>query len=115
MKGVGRNPKGDGKKKGGLKVHMLTDIHSDTPRFVKINDAKMNDKNFLQYLNPSKGSMIVFDRAYSHYLQFAKWTETGVNFVCRLKDKNSLFATGILQRRTGQKIQVYHKQLGNIR
>ena len=30
MKGVGRNPKGDGKKKGGLKVHMLTDVHSET-------------------------------------------------------------------------------------
>ena len=39
MKGVGRNPKGDGKKKGGLKV-----------------------------------------------LQFARWTESGVNFVCRLKN-----------------------------
>jgi hypothetical protein len=26
MKGVGRNPKGDGKKKGGLKVHLLTDV-----------------------------------------------------------------------------------------
>ena len=25
LKGVGRNPKNDGKKKGGLKVHMLTD------------------------------------------------------------------------------------------
>jgi hypothetical protein len=29
LKGVGRNPKGDGKKKGGLKVHMLIDaVHS---------------------------------------------------------------------------------------
>jgi hypothetical protein len=25
LKGVGLNPKGDGKKKGGLKVHMLID------------------------------------------------------------------------------------------
>jgi hypothetical protein len=25
LKGVGRNPKGDGRKKGGLKVHMLID------------------------------------------------------------------------------------------
>ncbi len=25
LKGVGRNPKGDGKKKGGLKVHMFID------------------------------------------------------------------------------------------
>jgi len=86
MKGVGRNPKGDGKKKGGLKVHMLTDVHADTPQFVKISEAKMHDKNFLQYLNLSKGSMIVFDKAYNYYLQFAKWTQAGVNFVCRLKD-----------------------------
>ena len=86
MKGVGRNPKGDGKKKGGLKVHMLTDIHADTPQFVTISEAKMHDKNFLQYLNLARGSMIVFDKAHNYYLQFAKWTEAGVNFVCRLKD-----------------------------
>ena len=86
MKGVGRNPKGDGKKKGGLKVHMLTDIHADTPQFVKISEAKMHDKNFLPYLKLAADSMIVFDKAYNYYLQFAKWTEAGVNFVCRLKD-----------------------------
>jgi len=86
MKGVGRNPKGDGKKKGGLKVHMLTDVHADTPQFVKISEAKMHDKNFLPYLNLASGSMIVFDKAYNYYLQFAKWTQSGVNFVCRLKD-----------------------------
>lgn len=86
MKGVGRNPKDDGKKKGGLKVHMLTDVHADTPQFVKISEAKMHDKNFLQYLNLSQGSMIVFDKAYNFYLQFAQWTQMGVNFVCRLKD-----------------------------
>ena len=86
MKGVGRNPKGDGKKKGGLKVHMLTDIHADTPQFVRISEARMHDKNFLQYLILSSGSMIVFDKAYNYYLQFAQWTEANVNFVCRLKD-----------------------------
>jgi hypothetical protein len=86
MKGVGRNPKGDGKKKGGLKVHMLTDVHADTPLFVTISEAKMHDKNFLRYLNLSGGSMIVFDKAYNYYLQFAIWTKACVNFVCRLKD-----------------------------
>jgi hypothetical protein len=86
MKGVGRNPKDEGKKKGGLKVHMLTDIHADTPQFVKISEAKMHDKNFLQYLNLPAGSMVVFDKAYNYYLQFARWTTAGVNFVCRLKD-----------------------------
>ncbi|MDR0231690.1 MAG: IS4 family transposase [Dysgonamonadaceae bacterium] len=86
MKGVGRNPKGDGKKKGGLKVHMLTGVHADTPQFVKISEAKMHDKNFCRYLNLPAGSMLVFDKAYNYYVQFAKWTESGVNFVCRLKD-----------------------------
>jgi len=86
MKGVGRNPKGDGKKKGGLKVHMLTDVHADTAVFAKISEAKMHDKKFLQHLNPSKGSMLVFDKAYNFYQQFADWTQEGVFFVCRLKD-----------------------------
>lgn len=40
MKGVGRNPKGDGKKKGGLKVHILTEAHADTAVFAKISEAK---------------------------------------------------------------------------
>lgn len=90
MKGVGRNPKGEGKKKGGLKVHMLIDAHSDTPTFVKISQAKSHDKNFIQYLNLPAHSMIVFDRAYNHYLQFAKFTQKQINFVCRLK-KNAVY------------------------
>ena len=86
LKGVGRNPKGDGKKKGGLKVHMLTDVHADTAKFVKISEAKQHDKNFLKHLVLPAGSMIAFDKAYNHYLQFAKWTQEGIFFVCRLKD-----------------------------
>lgn len=85
MKGVGRNPKNEDKKKGGLKVHMMIDAHSDTPEFVKISEAKLHDKNFLQYLHLAAHSMIVFDRAYNHYLQFARWTAQQINFVCRLK------------------------------
>ena len=86
LKGVGRNPKGDGQKKGGLKVHMIIDVNADTPKFVKVTDAKTHDKKFLQHLNLPAGSMVVFDKAYNHYQQFAKWTEAKVNFVCRLKD-----------------------------
>jgi hypothetical protein len=103
MKGVGRNPKGDGKKKGGLKVHMLTDIHADTPQFVKISEARMHDKNFLKHLKLPEGSMVVFDRAYNYYRQFALWCSEGVNFVCRLK-KNAKY--------TVQGEALYEKELG---
>lgn len=107
MKGVGRNPKNEGKKKGGLKVHMMIDAHSDTPEFVKISEAKRHDKTFLKYLNLAAHSMIVFDRAYNHYLQFAKWTEQSVNFVCRLKKnavytiENVMFDTDLLDGEPG--------------
>ncbi|MDP3642825.1 MAG: transposase, partial [Bacteroidota bacterium] len=55
-------------------------------KYATISEAKMHDKNFLKHLILPKGSMIVFDKAYNHYLQFARWTNEGINFVCRLKD-----------------------------
>jgi IS4 transposase len=65
---------------------MMIDVHSDTAKFACISEAKMHDKKFLKHLNLPQGSMITFDKAYNHYAQFAKWTEEGVYFVCRLKD-----------------------------
>jgi adenylate cyclase class IV len=85
LKGVGRNPKGDGKKKGGLKVHMLIDAVQSVGRFIKITAAKVHDKNFLKSLELISNSMIVFDKAYNYYQQFALWTQKQVYFVSRLK------------------------------
>ena len=90
LKGVGRNPKGDGKKKGGLKVHMLIDAVQSVGRFIKITEAKMHDKNFLKSLELISHSMIVFDKAYNYYHQFAVWSEKQVFFVTRLK-KNAVY------------------------
>jgi hypothetical protein len=90
LKGVGRNPKGDGKKKGGLKVHMLIDAVQSVGRFIKITAAKVNDQNFLKSLELISHSMIVFDKAYNYYHQFALWTQRQVFFVTRLK-KNAVY------------------------
>jgi hypothetical protein len=86
LKGVGRKHRGSGRQKGGMKVHMLTDIHMDCAKFVKMSEERMHDKKFLQYLTLIAGCMIVFDKAYNFYLQFAKWMQEGIFFVCRLKD-----------------------------
>jgi hypothetical protein len=51
LKGVGRDPKNDGKKKGGLKVHMIIDAVQAVGRFIKITEAKVHDKNFLKELD----------------------------------------------------------------
>jgi adenylate cyclase class IV len=90
LKGVGRNPKDDGKKKGGLKVHMLIDAVQSVGRFVKITAAKVHDKNFLKELDLISHSMVVFDRAYNYYMQFALWTEKRIFFVTRMK-KNAVY------------------------
>jgi hypothetical protein len=90
LKGVGRNPKGDGKKKGGLKVHMLIDAVQSVGRFIKITEAKVHDKNFLKELDLISYSMVVFDRAYTYYHQFAMWTQKNVFFVTRIK-KNAVY------------------------
>jgi len=90
LKGVGRNPKNDGKKKGGLKVHMLIDAVQSVGRFIKITEAKVHDKNFLKELDLISHSMVVFDKAYNYYHQFAIWTSNSVYFVTRLK-KNAVY------------------------
>jgi hypothetical protein len=90
LKGVGRNPKNDGKKKGGLKVHMLIDAVQSVGRFIKITEAKVHDKNFLKELDLISHSMVVFDKAYNYYHQFAIWTSNSVFFVTRLK-KNAVY------------------------
>ena len=85
----------------------MIDAHSDTPTFVKISEAKQHDKNFLQYLQLASHSMIVFDRAYNHYLQFAQWTQQRINFVCRLKSNavyeviETLFVQDLLPDKAG--------------
>ena len=90
LKGVGRNPKNDGKKKGGLKVHMLIDASQSIAKFVKITEAKMHDKQFMKEIQVPAYSMLVFDKAYNFYRQFAYWTNKNIYFVTRQKT-NALY------------------------
>jgi hypothetical protein len=85
LKGVGRNPKNDGRKKGGLKVHMLIDAVQSVAKFVKITEAKMHDRMFLKDLQLPAFSTVVFDKAYNDYKLFAKWTKDNIFFVTRQK------------------------------
>ena len=52
---------------------------------MRITEAKTHDKNFLKDIQVSKYSMLVFDKAYNYYQQFAKWTKDDIYFVTRQK------------------------------
>jgi hypothetical protein len=97
LKGVGRNRKDDGKKKGGAKVHMVIDAHQQIGQFIAITAAKVHDKKFLEMFNAKPHSLMVFDRAYNHYLQFAKWIEQEVYFVTRKKSNAKYTIIKVLQ------------------
>lgn len=85
FKGVGRNPI-DGKKKGGLKVQAQMPLSGFVPDLIRITEGNCNDKNFLGQLNPSAGTIYVFDKGYVNFTIFNQWTKQGVYFVTRINE-----------------------------
>lgn len=83
--GAGRN-KINGKKKGGIKAHILLSLHALVPDIVWMSSASKNDKDFLGQLKPTKGEIYVFDKGYVSYKYYYNWTQQGVFYVTRLND-----------------------------
>lgn len=72
--------------KGGVKAHVLLDHDDYMPLFVHITKAKVHDSRILAKLRLNPRSIVVMDKAYNDYAQFARWTHEGVYFVTRMKD-----------------------------
>lgn len=72
--------------KGGVKAHVLLDHDDYLPSFVLLTVAKVHDSKILRLLRLAAGSIIVMDKAYNAYEQFAQWCLQGVFFVTRMKD-----------------------------
>lgn len=89
FKGAG-NSKANGKRKGGLKVHMAVHAEDAVPSLIRITKAAANDKTFTKHLNLPAGSTIVMDRGYRDYQQYNKWTENQVRWITRMHP-NSYF------------------------
>lgn len=86
--GAGRN-KIEGKKKGGIKAHVLLSLHSLIPEIVWMSAASKNDKDFLGQLKPLKGEIYVFDKGYVNYNYYFDWTDKGIFYVTRLNENGS--------------------------
>ena len=85
MKGAGC-PNADGRKKGGVKAHVLYKALEALPRFIDITEGSRNDRVFMKKVLPQlqKGDILVFDRGYHNYAQWQEWTENGIHWVTRL-------------------------------
>lgn len=82
LKGAGSIPK-NGKRKGGVKAHVLLQADSDVPRFIKITASSKNDKILMGLIELPAHSILTFDRAYRHYKIWDAWSKNKITWVTR--------------------------------
>ena len=82
--------------KGAVKLHLVLDHDGYLPSFALITDGKVSDVEIARRIEFAPGTIVVEDRGYTDYELYARWTETGVFFVSRLRD-NAVFE--VLQER----------------
>jgi hypothetical protein len=103
LRGVGRNRLDGSRKKGGIKVHAMMDAFSGVTEFVRMTEAREHDRKFLYHLKLSADSWLVFDKAYTVYHQFAKWSSQQIWFVTRMKDNADYHVTKVIADHTKKK------------
>lgn len=68
-------------------MHTLLNAYEEVPQLIHFSDAITHDMSFLSKLPAFRPHQILlFDRAYVDYKQYANWTKGNVHFVTRLKD-----------------------------
>jgi len=73
--------------KGAIKLHLLLDHDGYLPSFAVITEGRVSDVKVAHTLRLDPGTIVVYDRGYNDYLLFGQWTNRGVYFVTRMKDK----------------------------
>jgi Domain of unknown function (DUF4372)/Transposase DDE domain len=72
--------------KGAVKLHLLLDHDGYLPVYAHLTEGNVHEMMVAKSLNFPKGSVVVVDRGYIDYHQFARWTKAGIFFVTRLKE-----------------------------
>lgn len=72
-----------GKRKGGVKAHVLMKANEDVPRFVCLTAANQNDKIFMSQIHLPANSILTFDKGYLDYKIFHQWTQASITWVTR--------------------------------
>lgn len=75
----------NGKKKGGIKVHVAMQSSQDVPFLIRLTAAAQADVSFLQELHLPSGSIVVMDRGYNNFKKFNEWTGNKVSWITRLR------------------------------
>lgn len=82
LKNAGKTP-ANGKRKGGLKAHVVINAHEDVPQLVRMTSAASSDIPFLKEIKLPKNSILVFDRGYNSYEQYERLEKDQITWVTR--------------------------------
>ena len=85
LRNAGRSPM-NGKRKGGIKAHTLIKADEDVPQLVQLTPAAAHDSPFIKRVQLPEGSIVVFDKGYNDYRQYARWGRQKVSFVTRINN-----------------------------
>jgi hypothetical protein len=107
IKGAGSTP-ASGRRKGGLKAHVMINSHEDAPCMVNLTSGATNDRTFLKHINLPSGSIITFDKGYANFKAFDHWTKSGVTWVSRVLDR------WIIKVEKQRKVPLQQKEMGVI-
>ena len=109
----------NGKKKGGIKAHVLVRAKHNLPCFVRLTEGKEGDSNILPLIDLPAGSIIVMDKGYRNYQQFIKWTQKQITWVSRIHGRTAYRQSGTRRLDKDQRRQGVQQdcviELGNRR
>lgn len=76
--------------KGGVKLHTLYDLNTQSPENILVTNAVIHDKEVFDKLTFHNGVTYLFDRAYIEYQKFDKFIEDDIYFVTRAKSNTKI-------------------------
>ncbi len=74
----------NGRKKGGIKAHVLMRAKDELPCFTVLTEAACSDRKFMQKMPLQPGSIIAMDRAYVNYTVMKDWTQNDITWISRV-------------------------------
>lgn len=80
--GSGKTNK-NGRRKGGVKVHMAVHEKEFVPTIMHITQAAYNDLTFLKNVNLPMGSTVIMDRGYRDHGLYNKWATQDIRWITR--------------------------------
>jgi hypothetical protein len=82
FKGSGSS-KSNGRRKGGLKVHMAVQDQQCVPTIMRITQGAYNDVTFSKNIHLPSGSTVVMDRGYRDHTLFNEWNQKDIRWITR--------------------------------